>query len=513
MKKYLQLSFMCLLVLTASVFGSCKDDDAAGSPSPLLGLSVKMAEADSTVLTVVNIDQANKAVTISLSKEAKDLQHVTCSFDLVNGASLYTPFVTNPVMMDLSQESGVNITTGNEIVCYKIIAEVDYAIKSVKATSGESTVEAKINQKKSLIDVYFGDNEYDPTQVNMEFVLSAVSSMIDPAQPVATMDLSADTTYVKVNNEFNGETIYKIICWGDPAGDYLPIKADGATITETGADAYSVTTTAANASITTSRFPIAFGSILSFEYKTTTNIGRPVVSLDVSNPNLQLVGYELKPASDWTSYVLDMGGIISDGAGSAAGFAVNMTLGQTVGTTIEIRNVQVRERTAEELIALDNAYIVMMIAGGTNSMTFEDLTTDKAYQTYKLTPTGGDPFKRAVAHENSLTPKYNQLYFEYKAEADWSWEIFWREIGGFTCYPSKSPQFPGGQAMPGGALGNHKASDIWVAVHMDMTTGVADLFKAHSDAGAAAQYIRWDLDVYSTNKSITIRHLRLEQSK
>ena len=39
MKKYLQLSALCLVVLAAGIFSSCKDDES-GSSSPLLGMSV-----------------------------------------------------------------------------------------------------------------------------------------------------------------------------------------------------------------------------------------------------------------------------------------------------------------------------------------------------------------------------------------------------------------------------------------------------------------------------------------
>ena len=87
MKKYLQISALCLVVLAAGIFSSCKDDES-GSSSPLIGMSVQLAAADSTVSTRINIDHANRLVTVSLSQEARDLSHVLCTFDLVNGASL-----------------------------------------------------------------------------------------------------------------------------------------------------------------------------------------------------------------------------------------------------------------------------------------------------------------------------------------------------------------------------------------------------------------------------------------
>ena len=162
MKKYLQLSALCLVVLAAGIFSSCKDDES-GSSSPLLGMSVQLAAADSTVSTRINIDHANRLVTVLLSQEARDLSHVLCTFDLVNGASLYTPNVTNPVELDLSDVNGVNILTGDNIVCYKIVAEVDSPIKEVKASYGGVEAVTSLDKKSRLINVYFGSDPVDFT--------------------------------------------------------------------------------------------------------------------------------------------------------------------------------------------------------------------------------------------------------------------------------------------------------------------------------------------------------------
>ena len=167
MKKYLQISALCLVVLAAGIFSSCKDDES-GSSSPLIGMSVQLAAADSTVSTRINIDHANRLVTVSLSQEARDLSHVLCTFDLVNGASLYTPSVTNPVEMDLNDVTGVNILTGGSIVCYKIVAEVDSPIKDVKASYGGAEAVTSIDTKTRLINVYFGSDPVDFTQVQVE---------------------------------------------------------------------------------------------------------------------------------------------------------------------------------------------------------------------------------------------------------------------------------------------------------------------------------------------------------
>ena len=269
MKKYLQISALCLVVLAAGIFSSCKDDES-GSSSPLIGMSVQLAAADSTVSTRINIDHANRLVTVSLSQEARDLSHVLCTFDLVNGASLYTPSVTNPVEMDLSDVTGVNILTGDNIVCYKIVAEVDSPIKEVKASYGGVEAVTSLDKKSRLINVYFGSDPVDFTQVQVEFVISAISSMVDPTSTNLTMDLSADTTYVKVQNDLVGTATYKMICWNDPSDNNLAIKRSAdVEVTDNGGGSYTLNTTGTAPTVSTSMFPVSAGSVVSFSYKAT----------------------------------------------------------------------------------------------------------------------------------------------------------------------------------------------------------------------------------------------------
>ncbi|MDD3107690.1 MAG: hypothetical protein PHV49_00565 [Alistipes sp.] len=500
MKKYLQLSFMCLLVLSASVLGSCKNDEQdAGSPSPLLGLEVTLADADSMVQTAITIDQANKAVVISLSKGLADPTRVTCSFDLVKGASLYTPFVTNPVMMDLSEPSGVNINTGKQVVCYSLVAEIDYALKSAKAMAGDVAGVVTVDQATNLIDVYFGDNVVDLTQVNMEFMLSAVTSMVDPATEKVTMDLSADTTYIKLDNEFNGEVIYKLITWGDPVSDYLPVKAQGATITSVGENEYSIVTTSANAVLTTPRFPVGMGSILSFEYKSTDVINNPLIRLDVNNTKMQMYALPIPAADTWTAWTIDMGCMMETAKG--AGYSLNMALGEKIGTQFDVRNLTVRDRTEEEIAYHQNATWYMYInKDGGNAATCEDITITEGYPLYKYTPTGGDPYKKMKNWARPFTVDVTQLYYEYRSESSWSWELFYKEVGGAQFYPSN---------YPSNYSGSNPATSIWRQVHHDCTDIIADRYKGWGSSDS----FRCDLDKNTTNVPIYIRNLRWEKKQ
>ena len=475
MKKYLQLSALCLIVLAAGIFSSCKDDES-GSSSPLLGMSVQLAAADSTVSTRINIDHANRLVTVSLSQEARDLSHVLCTFDLVNGASLYTPSVTNPVEMDLSDVTGVNILTGDNIVCYKIVAEVDSPIKEVKASYGGVEAVTSLDKKSRLINVYFGSDPVDFTQVQVEFVISAISSMVDPTSTNLTMDLSADTTYVKVQNDLVGTATYKMICWNDPSDNNLAIKRSAdVEVTDNGGGSYTLNTTGTAPTVSTSMFPVSAGSVVSFSYKATKAIGRPRLSLDVNNKKLQMLGYEMNQADDKS------------------------------GVTIEIKDIQVREKNYEEQMFADNAYYFKFEDGKTgNNLKVNDVTTDEQFLTYKFTPSGtSDPYVSAKSREKAVTINDNQIYFEYKSESPFELQLFWQAV-------ADSWSGRAGYMLP--------VSDVWVAVHMDWTDQVKSIFTTNPTAGDAGAPFRFDLEDLKdhsggmiANVPIYVRNLRIGQ--
>ena len=506
MKKYLQLSALCLIVLAAGIFSSCKDDES-GSSSPLLGMSVQLAAADSTVSTRINIDHANRLVTVSLSQEARDLSHVLCTFDLVNGASLYTPSVTNPVEMDLNDVTGVNILTGDNIVCYKIVAEVDSPIKEVKASYGGVEAVTSLDKKSRLINVYFGSDPVDFTQVQVEFVISAISSMVDPTSTNLTMDLSADTTYVKVQNDLVGTATYKMICWNDPSDNNLAIKRSAdVEVTDNGGGSYTLNTTGTAPTVSTSMFPVSAGSVVSFSYKATKAIGRPRLSLDVNNKKLQMLGYEMNQADDWTEYAVDLGGVYFDmGSELAPGYPLTLSLGSESGVTIEIKDIQVRDKNYEEQMFADNAYYFKFEDGKTgNKLKVNDVTTDEQFLTYKFTPSGtSDPYVSAKSREKAVTINDNQIYFEYKSESPFELQLFWQAV-------ADSWSGRAGYMLP--------VSDVWVAVHMDWTDQVKSIFTTNPTAGDAGAPFRFDLEDLKdhsggmiANVPIYVRNLRIGQ--
>ena len=334
MKKYLQFCLMGLLVLGMGLsLGSCKDEnEGSGSPNPLLGVQVDLSEIDSTAIALVDIDQANKLITISLSKTVTDLSAVPVTFDLVNGAYLYTPYVTNPVLMDLTEETGVNIATGDNIVCYKLVAEEDQALRSLKATANGIEGITNVDQVNKLIDICFEDNDVDLSAINLEFELSPVSSMVSPSTPTATVDLSADTSIVKVYNEFKGEVEYKVICWNYPTGGVMDVKEYSDVQVTAGAEGeFQIKTTGENPAILTNRYPVSYGMVMEFEYKSDVDLGRPVFSLDLNNKDLQIRGYELAATSEWKTSTIDISPLYFD-AGKNVGksYTIHMALGEEV---------------------------------------------------------------------------------------------------------------------------------------------------------------------------------------
>ena len=525
MKKFLQFCLMCALVSAVGLsLGSCKDEnEGSGSPNPLLGMQVDLSEIDSTVVALVDIDQANKLVTISLSKNIDDLTAVPITFDLVNGAYLYSPYVTNPVMMDLTEETGVNIATGDNIVCYKIVAQEDQALNGLKATASGVEGIVSINQANKLIDICFEDNEVDLSNVNLEFDLSPVSSMVSPSTPTATMDLTADTSYIKVYNEFKGELEYKVICWNYPAGGIMNINEySDVTVTEGTEGEYQIQTTGTNPAVLTNRYPISYGMIMEFEYKSDADLGRPVFSLDLNNKDLQIRGYELDATSDWKTITIDISPLYFDAAKVlGSGYTIHMALGEDVpeGTNISIRNFTVRERNFNEEMQIEMGYWPLFTTGdGQNKCKVTNLTTDDAFPTvqFEITGDGKDPYQPAVTHEEDITVDMNQIYFYYKSETSFTQQVFMRAVDDTWSFRfaegEEAVTYDKAEQKPELRY-TYEPSDIWTCVHFDASYAFSVVFGAHSDAGAGNNSIRWDPeDIGTAGKSIIYRNIRFVEA-
>ena len=523
MKKYLQFCLMFLVVLAMGFsLGSCKDEnEGSGSPNPLLGVQVDLTEIDSTAIALVDIDQANKLVTISLSKTVTDLSAVPVSFDLVNGAYLYSPYVTNPVLMDLTDETGVNIATGDNIVCYKIIAQEDQALNGLKATANGVEGIVSINQASKLIDICFEDNEVDLSNVNLEFDLSPVSSMVSPSTPTATMDLTADTSYIKVYNEFKGEVEYKVICWNYPAGGIMNINEySDVTVTEGTEGEYQIQTTGSNPAVLTNRYPVSYGMIMEFDYKSDIDLGRPVFSLDLNNKDLQIRGYELDATSDWKTITIDISPLYFDAAKVlGSGYTIHMALGENIpeGTNISIRNFTVRERNFNEEMQIEMGYWPLFDNGSGNTCSVTNLTTDEMFPTVQFVcSAASDPYYAPKSHSEDITVDMNQIYFYYKSETSFQQQIFLRAVDDTWSFRlaegEEAVTYDKTQQNPDLRY-TYEPSDIWTCVHFDASYAFSVIFGAHSDAGAGNNSIRWDPEAIGTlNAPIIYRNIRFVEA-
>lgn len=513
MKKFLQLCFMCLLVSAVGLsLGSCKDEnEGSGSPNPLLGMQVDLSDIDSTAVALVDIDQANKLITVSLSKTIADLSAVPVTFDLVNGAYLYTPYVTNPVIMDLSEETGVNIATGDNIVFYKLVAKEDEALVAVKASAGGIEGTATINQASKLIDIYFGDNEVDLTNVTLDFEISPVSSMVTPSTPSITMDLSADTTLIEVYNEFKGNVQYKIICWNNPKDGIMTLKeyAD-VDVTESEGE-YKIQTTGENPAIISSRYPVSMGMVIGFEYKSDVDLGRPVFSLDLNNKDLQIKGYELDASSEWKTMAIDISPLYFDAAKVlGSGYTIHVALGEEVpvGSNIEIRNFTVRERNYNEEMQIAQGYWMIFDGSGSgNRCTVTNLTSDDNYPTVQFVCSDAkDPYWSAKAHDEEVTVDMNQIYFYYKSETSFQQQVYFQAIDDTWSFRFADDE----DATQKPELRyTYEPSDIWVCVHFDASYAFQSIFEEHPNAGEGGVSIRWDPEQIGTlNVPIIYRNIR-----
>ena len=497
MKKYLQLCFICALAAVSMTFGSCKDDDEGGSSNPLLGLKVDLSSVDSTAIALVNIDQTTKTVTISLSKLITNpLNAVPCTFDLVQGANLYSPFLTNPVKMDLTKKTGVNIMTGGDIVCYTVITEVDYALKGLKATVGDVQGVATVDQENGLIDIYFGANAVDLTKVNIDFNISPVTTMVNPSSVSTTMDLSADTTMISFDNEFAGRVNYKVVCWNDPADGKLSVrKATDLTFTGDAANGFAFKVTGTNPSFVTDRFPVEGGQIVSFEYKSADSLGRPIIGMQPDNNDFLMRGLALtKTGGEWKQYTINLGSLYFDNADVlGGGYPLYITFSEAQkGNQIEIRNLTVRPLNAYEQAVLDSAYFLDFDSRGGNTCSVTNMTTDDAYKTFRFLPTApGDPYVSANNHDQEITREMYMFGFEYKSEATFNQEFYMREIGGYSFEMDEK----------------FKPSEIWTVVEENIQAKFEKLFNLHPNAGEAGAYCRWDpFGVDPVNVPIIIRN-------
>lgn len=499
MKKYLKLSAMCLLASAMAVFSSsCKDEDH-GVADPVLGMEIDLGEeADEELSIAATVDQVAKVINVTCNKSA-DLSNASCKFKLADGAFLYSPFKANPVTLDLNEESGVVVQTGDKFVFYKIVTEVDYALRGMTAHAGAVEGAVTIDQGRRVIDIYFNDANADLSNVSVELDLSPNATPVDPSSASATMDLTADTTLLKVNM-LGSEMAYKVATWSDLKGDEnLRINASGVGLSKDDEGNYKMTVEGGTPMFWTQKFQKGYaGHIFSFEYKATADVVAPKLLFNDKDKNQQVIGYDLKAKDEWTSYAIDLGPMLKAAAGEEVpGYSVTVNLGDVAaGTEIELRNIQVRERTADEQAVYDKAF-VFNFSEGVNQVTFMNITEYPEYPAFQFTTTDtSDPFMRSDAHGETLTPDdHGQLYLEYKSTLEFQVEFYLKELGTYNV--------PWGVKLP--------ATDIWKAIHIDYADALREKLKEHPDALDGGSRIRFDFYGLSGNAVIQVRNMRLQK--
>lgn len=204
MKKCLRLSILPLL-LAGVLFSSCKDDAKKGNPNPIISVTVEDAD--------VLLDQENKRIDI-LFYEYRSLSSVEATFELVDGASLYTPLGKNPATLDLSDTqwgASVVIQTGDELIYYDVYGAIDYPLMGMNVTAedGEVVGTAVIDQNLKNVTVRF-KNVTDLTNIDCEYVVSKNGGqMVSPQTTTVKLDMTKSNT-VTCSSTRGGTITYSI---------------------------------------------------------------------------------------------------------------------------------------------------------------------------------------------------------------------------------------------------------------------------------------------------------------
>lgn len=97
-------------------------------------MTVENGDAD------VTIDQQEKRIDVTFYAYC-DLSEVLVSFDLIEGAQMFIPYLKDTVYMDLSKEKGATVAArvDGQTVVYTMFATIEYALAGVQVKAGMST--------------------------------------------------------------------------------------------------------------------------------------------------------------------------------------------------------------------------------------------------------------------------------------------------------------------------------------------------------------------------------------
>lgn len=275
---------------------------------------------------------------------------------------------------------------------------------------------------------------------------------------------------------------------GYPKGHFYVKSQNDATVTEssestTTAKAYSITTTGTNPFITTQRSAqlIAPAKVLTFSYKSDSQIPLSV-SLDPGMEKKERIA-PLEVSSEWKVYTYDMNMQIGNTGWGTVGSCLNLIFGNQSGKHVEIKDIQVRNRNAQEEELAKVMYIKFSgaVSAGVQELTditdYFDYSKGYSYKYVVKTPEN-DPNMNTVPRPRAIADDENQLTFEYKCnKASTLWLFF--KISGPGMAPSSKP-------LP--------VSTDWKSITFDLTADKATVKKADPTAFDAGVPMRFDID-------------------
>lgn len=223
--------------------------------------------------------------------------------------------------------------------------------------------------------------------------------------------------------------------WPEKGGElvFYIDKSNNVDITENASTekfpSYTITTTGAEPSVTTQRILSVYSNpqVITFDYKSTDTV-ELAISIDLykSTGYSKLLG--LQPQSEWTNYSFDIAKLIGENSWGGIGSYFRLFLGETEGVTIELKNLELRQRTKEEEEMASPLFPRWDLTFSTNGVEIEDLTEVFNYYTgytYKYTVLNSfDPYVHTYPRERAIAEDENFLSFEYKCEASGEVQLF-----------------------------------------------------------------------------------------
>ena len=264
---------------------------------------------------------------------------------------------------------------------------------------------------------------------------------------------------------------------------------------------YKLTATGADASFTTQRVADGISDkVLTFEYKSGKAISLAIVLDDIT----QTV-YKIKPlsaASQWTTYSFDLGQQIAEAAWGGIGSRFRLVIGDGAGTELELRNLHIRARNAEESTLAAALFLGLQTESANQLGRFEDLTDYFSYETgysYLYEPSEpeagkpDDPYIFTASLTRDIAADENYLSFEYKCAKSASLELFL-------------------QIAAGGSIPNLSipASNDWKSITFDLTAGKAQVLQNFPNAGKKGDRLRFDINNIN-GTPLYIRAIRLHK--